>query len=113
MNNKKGKNFSSKDATGLKDEPTRNLLFKLLQYVERNPLLSYGFDFLEYTFSEAATDKPIAHGLGYAPKDIILTSKTGTASVTINYALATDKYVYVTSTGATTIRLMIGTYRSE
>lgn len=113
MNNKRGRNFSSKDALGLKDGPTRDLVFKFLQYIDKNPLLSYGFDFLEYTFTTAVTNLEVAHSLGYAPKDIILTSKTGTASVTINYDLTTDKYVYITTSGATTIRLLIGSYRSE
>lgn len=110
---RQAKNFSSKDASGLKDGPTRDLLFKVCQYIERNPLLSYGFEFLEYTFSGAATNQEVSHGLGYKPSDVILTSKTGSASVTINYDLTTESSLFLTTSGATTVRLLVGKYRSE
>lgn len=113
MSNSKGKNFSSRDASRLTDEPTKTLLFKVLQYLERNPLLSFGFDLKEYTIAAAGTDIPLAHSLGYPPKDIILTSKTGSGSVTINYDLTSDTYIYITTTDATKIRVLIGSYRSE
>lgn len=113
MSNSKGKNFSSKDASRLTDEPTKDLIFRVLYYLERNPLLSFGFDLKEFTISAAVTNTPLSHGLGYAPKDIILTSKTGAGSVTINYDLTDKTYIYVTTTAASKIRLLVGSYRSE
>lgn len=112
MSSAKGKSFKSTDAIRLKDEPTRELLFRLIQYIERSPLLSFGFEFIEYTFSEAGSVQ-VPHGLGFIPKDIILTSKTGTGNVTFNYESFTKSALSITVTGACAVRFLVGTYRSE
>lgn len=108
----KGKGFQSTDANRLKDEATRDLLFKVTQYLETNPLLSCGFQFLEKSFGAAGTHE-IQHTLGFVPKDVILTSKTGAGSVTFLYDSFTKSSIFVSVTGPCAIRILYGTYRSE
>jgi hypothetical protein len=112
MSSAKGKSFKSTDAIRLKDEATKELLFRVVQYIERNPLLSYGFEFIEYTFDAAGTIA-IPNPLGFIPKDLILTSKKGSGDVTFNYDSFTKTTLSVTVTGSCSIRALIGTYRSE
>lgn len=108
----KGKGFQSTDANRLKDEATRELLFRVCQYIESSPILSCGFQFLEKSLGAAGTHE-IQHSLGFVPKDIILTSKTGAGSVTFLYDSSTKSSIFVNVTGACTIRILYGTYRSE
>ena len=112
MSSGKGKSFRSTDAIRLKDEPTRELLFRVIQYLERNVLLSFGFEFIEYTI-EAAMTATIPHGLGFVPKDALLTSKTGSGTITLNYDSFTNRDISVTASVPCTIRILIGTFRSE
>ena len=113
MSNSKGKPFSSKDTSSIVDGATKTLLFKVLHYLQNSPILSFAFDLKVFEVTGAVTNSPFPHSLGYAPKDIILTSKTGTANVTINYDLTDSTYIYITTSAATTIRLLVGSYRSE
>lgn len=108
----KGKGFKSTDANRLKDEATRDLLFKVTQYLETLPLLTFGFQFVEKSFDAAGTHE-IPHSLGFVPKDIILTSKTGAGSATFLYDSFTKTSLFVSVTGPCAIRALYGTYRSE
>ncbi len=109
----KGKSFKSTDAIRVMDDPTRDLLFRVIQYIERNPLLSFGFEFVEHTFNAAGSGQVVPHSLGFIPKDIILTSKTGSGTVTFNYSAFTKTGISVDVSAPTTIRILVGTYRSE
>lgn len=108
----KGKTFKSTDAARLTDEATRELLFRLLQYVERNDLLSFGFRFMEVSLADAATHT-VPHTLGFVPKDLILTGKSGAGNATFNYDSFTKTTLSITTTGTCVLRLLVGTYRSE
>ena len=108
----KPRSFKSTDANRLKDEATRELLFRVLQYIETTPILSFGMQFLEKEFTAAGTIE-VQHSLGFIPKDVILTSKIGVGTVVFNYADFTKSTISVTVSAPCSIRILYGTYRSE
>lgn len=113
MSSATGKSFKSTDAIRLKDEPTREILFRIMQYIERHTLLSFGFTFIEYEFASALVNTMVPHPLGFVPKDVVLTSKTGTGNITFNYESFTKTALSVTTTGPCNVRFLVGLYRSE
>lgn len=66
--------------------------------------------FVEIEFKGALADQPFAHGLGFAPKDVLVTSVLGSGSVTWSYSKFTREHVYLSSTGPVTVRAFIGSY---
>lgn len=69
--------------------------------------------FFELTFTAAVTNQKIPHNLGFEPKDIIQTSKTGAGSITFNYSLFDQTYFNITTTGSCVVRFFAGTYKKE
>lgn len=84
----------------------------LFQYIQRmaniNPLFGKGMAVKEYSFTGAVTDAKISHGLGFRPTDAILTYKSGTATVSFNYDNFDEDNIVVTTSGATTLRILLG-----
>lgn len=74
----------------------------------QNQLLD--FQFFERVFTSAVTGFQIAHGLTYAPLDIIVTKITGTGTITFKYALFTTTNIIVDVSGPCRIRFFAGTY---
>lgn len=72
-----------------------------------------GFEFFEVTVPNAVTNLKITHNLGYQPKDLIQTSKTGAGTVTWNYTLFSSTELDLTTTGACVIRFFVGTYQEN
>lgn len=84
--------------------------FKRLQDEHRkNPLTQGQWKLLEFTFGQAETNLKVPHGLNFLPKDIILTSKTGAGSLTINYDKTSATNLDLTTSGACVVRLLLGT----
>lgn len=84
--------------------------FKNLQdyFTVQNQLLD--FKFIEVTFTEAQENYKLAHGLNYAPKDIIVTYITGSGLVKFNIGLFDTTSMDITVTEACTVRFYYGTY---
>lgn len=94
------------------DDPwVRENFFRLQKFLQRMPILLGDFTFQSYEFTQAYTNRRIAHGLGYKPLDIISTAVTGPGTVTWNYELFDTKYLDVTTTGPCVFRGFIGAYR--
>lgn len=74
----------------------------------QNQLLN--FKFFELVFTAATKNYTAAHGLGTAPKDVIVTAVVGAGAVTFNHGLADNTNMNLTVTGACRIRFFIGTY---
>jgi len=80
------------------------------------PLL--GFRFKTITFTSTGTNLKLAHGLGYAPTDLIQTSLIGPSGATLvwNYSLFDKDNLNATITGAVTptdpliVRFFLGAY---
>ena len=97
----------------IQDNNVRESLEVLKELLNQFPFLKGKWQFLEYSATAAVTNQKIPHQLGFSPKDAILLSKTGSATVTINYDSFDESNVNVTTTGATRIRFFIGTYRED
>lgn len=97
----------------IEDSNVRETLEVLKELLSQIPFLKGKWQFLEYTADSAVTNKKVAHQLGFSPKDAILLSKTGSASVTLNYDSFDAASLDITTTGATRIRLFVGTFRED
>lgn len=98
-------------------EPYTKQNFKIIgSLFNEIPFLKGQWRFIEFTLSASGTDIQLAHGLGFAPKDIILLSAVA-GTVTFNYDLMDSNYFYVTATLAgsapMTVRAFIGRYTED
>jgi hypothetical protein len=97
----------------IEDNNVREALEVLKEVLNSFPFLKGKWQFIEYTVTSAVANQKIPHQLGFAPKDIILLSRTGLASVTFNNDSFNDKTIDITTTAATRIRMLVGTYRED
>jgi len=104
------KKFTTRDAKAAYD-PTS--LYRFLQdviyYIKSIALLKYNFVFKEVTLDSDGIHE-IRHGLGYKPKDVIITYLSG-GNITFNYDQFTSDVIVVTTTGITsslTVRFLYG-----
>jgi hypothetical protein len=98
--------------SGIKDAVLRENFEILQEFIrESSPLL--GFRFVELTFDKAVTNFKYKHGLGFVPKDILQTSKTGVGVVTFNYSEFSADSIDISVTGACVVRFFAGTYNSK
>ena len=91
------------------DTYVRKNFENLVNYFQANNQL-VGFRFFSQTFSAAVKNFKIAHGLGFIPQDLIITSATGSGTVQFNRGLWDKNNLDLTTTGACRIRFFIGTY---
>lgn len=70
-----------------------------------------GFRVFEVVFKAAETNRKLSHGLGFLPKDLIITSQIGAGTVTFNQALTTRDELVLSSTDACTVRFLAGTFQ--
>lgn len=86
---------------------------RLSNFLNSDVMLMGNFKFYTLTFTGAVTNYRFKHNLDFVPKDLILTSITGSATVTINYDLFTKDYIDITTSGGTTIRFLVGSMRND
>lgn len=85
--------------------------FKRIEdYLRSQALDKCGFEFLELVLPSAVTNSEVRHHLGYVPKDVILMHNLNNVSVTFLYSSFTNTSLYITTSGATTLRLLVGRY---
>lgn len=77
-------------------------------FKNQNQLL--GFKFFDLSFSGAVTNFKQAHGLKYAPEDVIVTKITGPGTVSFNHGFFNTQTIDLTVTDACRIRFFVGTY---
>ncbi len=68
-----------------------------------------GMVLLSLTFGKAETALAVPHGLSFKPEDVILSSKQGAGSFTVLYEQTTRENLFVTTSGACTVRILVGT----
>ena len=89
----------------------RELLIELDSSSSENVLDDFAGGFYSISYDSAVTNENFAHGLGFKPTDIIMMSKSpDTEGVTWSYDSFTTTNVVLTTTGAVTIRCLIGAY---
>ena len=91
------------------DSILQNILQDLFNDLREDTLQKYNFRFTEVNFTKAETLN-FKHNLNFTPRDILVTSKIGPGSYTINYDKTDGTYISITSTGAVKLRLMVGRY---
>ncbi len=90
------------------DEYARENFKKIQDAWVRNPVSQGIWKVLEIAFYKAETNLKVAHTLNFLPKDVILTSKTGAGSLTINYDKTDLTNLDLTTSAACVVRLLIG-----
>jgi hypothetical protein len=94
----------------IKDEFVQENFKRVEDYYRKDPLDRSNFEFLEVNIPSAVTASAFPHFLGYMPKDVILMHNLNNASVTFHYSLFDKTNLYITSSGITTLRMLIGRY---
>ena len=74
-------------------------------------LFKFNWKFITFSTQGAVTDFQISHNANFVPTDVLSTRSEG--GITFNYGLFTDKFLYVTTTGAATFRGLLGRYREN
>lgn len=96
--------------TPIKDDEVKKVLKDLFFNLNNETVIKTEFQFMTFTLNKAETLLKIPHGLGYRPLDIIVTGSYGLGVVTFSYDLFDETNIVVTSTGAATVRLLLGRY---
>ena len=84
--------------------------FRILSEFIRDHTVFRGFRSFEVTFTQAVTAHKFPHNMGFKPLDIILTSKTNSVTVEFLYSNTTATVIEITTSAATTIRFLAGTF---
>ena len=68
------------------------------------------FAFKELVFTGAVTNQAVPHSLGYTPKDVLVTHKSGVGAATFQWGQFTPTNMYISTSGACRLRFFYGTY---
>ncbi len=79
--------------------------------INSQTILRGQWNFFEIEFTKAVTNFRFQHRLKYLPKDVLMSSIKGIGTVTFNYELFTKEFLDITTTGACTIRIFVGSYQ--
>ena len=93
----------------IQDDVVRHNFELLKEYFENQNQLQ-DFVHLVISIDSAQTNVKIRHGLGFVPRDILRTRKTGSGNITFNRSLFTDQLLDITTTGAVEFRGYFGRY---
>lgn len=101
------------ELNNIQDAAVVDAMRSVLEQLNRFPMLQGNWKFFTYTTTAAVTNLQVNHTLKFAPKDVILLSVTNGATVTWAYSSFTRTTITFTTSGATTIRAFIGTFKEE
>ena len=72
------------------------------------------FKFFEIVLTAATSSvQTISHGLGYTPKDIVISQVTGSGEIQFLFGSFTNTTISYTATGACRVRFFVGTYFAD
>jgi hypothetical protein len=94
------------------DTYVRENFSRILDYARQNRHLD-GFKHFEIVAEQAVTNLKIPHNLGFQPKDVLPTWKTGAGDITWNYDQFDRSTLDITTTGPVVVRAFIGAFREE
>lgn len=94
----------------IEDEFAQENFKRVMDYFTQDAVTRTGFEYLTLTTTGAVTNYKLPHKLGYQPKDVILMHNLNNVTVTFNYALFDATNLDITTSGATTIRILVGRY---
>jgi len=92
-------------------ESARENFQKLNDFIKTHPILGGNFKHFEITVENASATYKVYHRLGFRPKDVIITYiSSGTATPVYNSF--TTELIELNVSGASTIRLLIGSAKA-
>lgn len=94
----------------VQDQYVQENFVRIQDYFKASPLDRCEFKFFEILVPSAITDFPFLHRFNFTPKDVILLSMRPVATVTWNFDLFDERFVYLTTSARTTVRALIGRY---
>jgi hypothetical protein len=96
--------------TSLVDRTIRDAFRTVQDFLNQNRQFE-GFRHLEIEIDGAVTNLKYPHLLGFQPKDVVVTSQTGAGQITWNYDKFDRELLDITTTGAVTVRVYVGTHK--
>jgi hypothetical protein len=76
-------------------------------------VLGPDFKFMEIDISSDVTAQPIAHGLGYAPTDVLILSSIGDYNFFFDYVKFDKTNLFITTHGPVRLRFLVGRYEDK
>lgn len=98
------------EVSRVEDATLRDILQLVDENFQEDAVGKADFAFFEISVVGAVTNKKVPHRLGFRPKDVIQTSKTGAGSLTWNYDQFDVTNLDITTTGTCVVRAFIGRY---
>lgn len=95
----------------ISDSKVREVVKSLVDSLNQKVWLRGQWQFKEVDISGSVTNHPIAHSLGFKPKDIVLLHNGSPVTVTFEYEDFDKNHVYVTTNGSTKLRFFVGQYQ--
>lgn len=92
----------------IQDYSAQQCIIRLVAWLKANAQLA-NFNFYTITFTQAQTNFLFPHNLGFQPQDIVMTSLTGTGTLTFNYSLFDSTNLNISTTGPCVVRFLAGT----
>jgi hypothetical protein len=83
---------------------------KIDQEFKDNFFLKGKWQKIELTFTGAVANYAFPHSLSFVPKDILQTKLSGAGGVEWHYEDFTKTHIYLTTTGACTVRALVGSF---
>lgn len=99
----------------IEDPYIREIVQRIREEFKNQVLLRGQWRFAEISFTSNITNFKYPHGLGFSPKDLFQTGKTGTGSITYNYDEFDSTNLDITTSGTSssdplTVRFFVGRY---
>jgi hypothetical protein len=96
------------DLNGIQDPVVRDALYAILEQFRNEPTLNFGFKFFTIVFASGVTNYRFRHGLGFRPKDAIITDVSNDEDAYFDMDLSDGTHLDITASGACTIRFVVG-----
>lgn len=94
----------------IKDEYIQENFRRIGEYHDNDPFSRGNFEFLSIPITAAVTNYKFPHRLGFQPADVILMQNLNNVTVTFNYTRFDTTNIDITTSGATTLRILVGRY---
>lgn len=86
---------------------------RIIDFFRGDSVRKAQWKFFEIAFTSGQTNYRYRHGLGFRPKDFLITGVTDSEAVTFNVDLCDKDYMDMNVSGACTVRFFAGTYREN
>lgn len=98
------------DFGAIKDPVIRDIVRQVVEQYRGNPLSRGQWRFYELVIQKAVAGYQYAHGLGFVPKDVLVSSQVGAGLATFAPASFDRTNIVLSTTGPVTVRFFLGRY---